>query len=64
MRCLSCDKILSSFESTRKYKGTQKYIDLCNLCYNLSGLNLSDVDEREDLRNCNDEIETEDDDFY
>lgn len=61
MRCLSCDKILSSFETTRKYKGTQKYIDLCNLCYSLSGLKASDVDEREDLRNFSDEID--DDDF-
>lgn len=63
MRCLSCNKILSSFESTRKYKDTQRYIDLCNLCYSLSGLNLSDVDEREDLRDIVDEIESEVDDY-
>lgn len=61
MRCLSCNKILSSFESTRKYKHSSEYVDLCNLCYSLSGLNLSSVQEREDLRNLTDEVESEND---
>ena len=33
MRCKACDKRLSAFESTRKYAGTTKYVDLCNSCF-------------------------------
>jgi len=33
MRCLSCDKILNDYESTRKSNMTGEYIDLCNHCY-------------------------------
>lgn len=33
MRCLSCDKILNDYESTRKSTVTGDYIDLCNHCY-------------------------------
>ena len=33
MRCLSCDKILNDYESTRKSTMTGEYIDLCNHCY-------------------------------
>jgi protein-arginine kinase activator protein McsA len=34
MRCLSCNKNLSDFESTRKFASTGEYLDLCNRCYN------------------------------
>lgn len=33
MRCLACDTLLSSFEATRKYTDTHKYVDLCNHCF-------------------------------
>ncbi len=32
-RCAACDKKLSDYEATRKYYGTQKYVDLCNGCF-------------------------------
>jgi len=33
MRCLSCNKNLSDFESTRKFASTGEFLDLCNRCY-------------------------------
>ena len=33
MRCLSCNRNLSDFESTRKYTTSGKYVDLCNSCF-------------------------------
>jgi hypothetical protein len=32
MRCLSCNKVLSNNEATRKHKETGEYLDLCNSC--------------------------------
>jgi len=40
MRCKACDRVLSDFESTRKYTAKNKnkkqdahtYLDLCNAC--------------------------------
>ena len=32
MRCLSCNKILSDREATRKYLSTAEFIDLCDNC--------------------------------
>ena len=32
MHCLSCDKLLSDYESTRKHAVTGEYLDLCNYC--------------------------------
>lgn len=55
MRCLSCNEVLSDFESTRKYKNTQQYIDLCTLCFNESDLKLLEVTERMDLKHDSDE---------
>jgi hypothetical protein len=64
MRCLSCNKILSDYESTRKYKGSKQFIDLCNLCFSLSDLNIDSVSDREDLHNLSDEVELEKDDDF
>lgn len=47
MRCLSCNRILSSFESTRKYTKSHEYVDLCKRC--IKDLGITTVD-REDLR--------------
>ena len=33
MRCLSCDKVLSDYESTRRSATTSEFVDLCNRCY-------------------------------
>jgi protein-arginine kinase activator protein McsA len=33
MRCLSCNKNLTDFESTRKFASTGEFLDLCNRCY-------------------------------
>lgn len=33
MRCLSCNKLLTPFESTRKYASTGEFLDLCNGCF-------------------------------
>ena len=49
MRCLSCDCELSNFEATRKYLGTQKYVDLCNRCFSTIKSEIQ-VHERADLR--------------
>ena len=48
MRCKACDRILEDFEATRKYSGTQHYVDLCNKCYSHIKDDLS-VTERADL---------------
>jgi hypothetical protein len=62
--------MLSDYESTRKYEGTKRYVDLCNLCFSVSGLTFAEVDDRVDLRGVVDEVESEepidfgDDDEY
>ena len=32
MRCLSCNTILTEFESTRRYEESGSFVDLCNNC--------------------------------
>lgn len=50
MRCKACDVILSDFEATRKYAGTNEYCDLCNDCLGKSDvLEVLTVVERDDL---------------
>ena len=34
MKCLSCDSVLTDFEATRKYAGSEEFVDLCNRCFN------------------------------
>ena len=45
MKCLACNKSLSDYESTRKYKGTNVYIDLCSACFSLSDMTSFPVDD-------------------
>ncbi len=33
MRCSCCNKILSDYESTRKFKKSGDYVDMCNECF-------------------------------
>lgn len=55
MKCLSCDDILTDREATRKYAGTDIFLDLCNNCVQdscLSGqftINNDVSDEHEEL---------------
>lgn len=53
MRCLSCNKNLNDFESTRKYESGE-FIDLCNDCFNGSDMRHVAVVERADLAEYND----------
>ena len=46
MRCASCNKALTDYESTRKGALSNQYLDLCNLC--ISGLGIATLD-RPDL---------------
>lgn len=48
MRCLCCNKNLTDFEATRRYKDTNKYLDMCNSCFKTIG-DLVEVRERYDL---------------
>lgn len=61
MKCSCCDRILNSFESTRKSKSTGEYLDICNKCYStiaddMDSVGRSDCDP-------NDTIDDDDDDF-
>lgn len=48
MRCLSCNKNLNDFESTRKYESGE-FVDLCNGCFNSADMRDIPVLERDDL---------------
>lgn len=62
MRCLSCDKILNDYESTRKSAVTGEYIDLCNHCYSTIKDQVYSK-ERVDLLTESDSYETDPDYF-
>lgn len=62
MRCLSCDKILNDYESTRKSAVTGEYIDLCNHCYSTIKDQVYSK-ERVDLLTESDSYETDSDYF-
>lgn len=53
MKCISCDKLMTDFETTRKIitnENKTEYPDLCNRCFKESGLrDLIPVMERTDL---------------
>ena len=56
MRCYACNKVLSSFEATRRSEATGDFLDLCNHCYStiksdvpaLERYDLADGDDLED----------------
>lgn len=33
MRCVTCNKLLNDYESTRKVANTGQYLDMCQDCY-------------------------------
>lgn len=62
MRCLSCNCILSDFESTRKSVNTNSYIDMCNRCYytisdDVATLERDDLAHDEDMDSDHDSID-------
>ena len=57
MRCVSCNKILSDFEATRKGALSGHFLDLCNSCLSTTDI---EVVERDDLKHSEDDGEWED----
>lgn len=57
MKCLSCDKVLTDFEATRKYAGSNTFVDLCNKCFKEA--DIPEIVERYDLKTTED-IEEDD----
>lgn len=49
MKCLSCNKTLNDYESTRKYANSLEYVDMCSSCFNSSDLSGIPFLDREDL---------------
>lgn len=65
MRCLSCNCILSDFESTRKSVNTNSYIDMCNRCYytisdDVATLERDDLAHDEDMDSDHDSLDSMD----
>lgn len=48
IRCFSCDCELSDFESTRKSKITQDYLDLCEDCFSTITDEFVSIEEQEE----------------
>lgn len=55
MRCLSCNKILNDYESTRRSSKTKEFIDLCSSCFSTFDDSFQIVD-RNDLKHVSDEV--------
>jgi len=49
MKCQCCDKLLSDYESTRKYPESSVYLDMCSTCYHASDLPNTIYVEEEDV---------------
>lgn len=60
IRCLSCNKILSDFEATRKFAESEAYVDLCLKCDSTSDFSGLDILVRPDLIT-EESVEIEDD---
>lgn len=48
MRCICCNEALTDFEATRKFKKTNKFMDMCGEC--ATYLPISSIDEVDLLR--------------
>lgn len=44
MRCLSCDRKLTDYESTRKYASSGSFVDLCNRCFSEISDDVPDIE--------------------
>lgn len=49
MKCQACDKILSTQESTRRFKESNTFVDMCNKCL----ATIDDTIETVDSKNLN-----------
>lgn len=49
MRCISCDKLLSDFEATRRSVQSNDYVEMCNDCFYFAEDEIATL-SREDLR--------------
>lgn len=63
MHCLSCDKVMTDYEATRRYESSGEFIDLCNGCFHKSDVPSLNIIDRPDLavNIIEEEIENEDD---
>jgi hypothetical protein len=59
MRCKACNKILTAFESSRRGKESDEYIDLCNACYSYVKDD-TQVIENYELLDLQDDVDIED----
>lgn len=44
MRCLSCDRKLNDYESTRRYASSGDFVDLCNRCFSFVADDIPDLE--------------------
>lgn len=47
MRCVTCNKLLTDYESTRKVVNTGAYLDMCQDCYNSLDIPPATVDRKD-----------------
>ena len=59
MRCVTCNKLLNDYESTRKVANTGQYLDMCQDCYVALDIRPETID-RKDLLHEADALEIED----
>jgi len=74
MRCNACDKLLTSFEATRRNANTFQFIDLCKVCFEdvkpfVPTIDRKDLISEADLDEIDDDMDTmgeewEDFDFF
>ena len=46
MKCIACDKILTSRESTRRFKESGSFVDLCNGCLSTIDDSVETIDSK------------------
>lgn len=59
MRCKACNTVLTAFESARRGKESNEYIDLCNTCYSYVKDD-AEVVENYELLDLQDDVDIED----
>lgn len=47
MRCVTCNKLLNDYESTRKVANTGEYLDMCQDCYNSMEIPPATIDRKD-----------------
>jgi hypothetical protein len=59
MRCISCNDLLSDYETTRKYRSTGVFLDLCSGCS--SYVSEIEIEARRDLKWLIDDVQCQED---